>query len=89
MITFSDLPLWVYAAVGIVILWGKMKKNQRNVYALTELVGQLISNAKLRVCAELVVFLAIGSVVAMGIIDPTTPAQAFAAGLGWTSLTTR
>lgn len=84
-----ELPLWLYASVGIVILWGKMKKNQRGVYALTELISQLVSNAKMRACLELAMFLVIGSIVSIGVIDPSTPAQAFAAGLGWTSLTTK
>jgi hypothetical protein len=25
-------PLWIYAAAGVAILWGKMKATQRNVY---------------------------------------------------------
>ena len=32
------LPLWVFALAGSAILWSKMKKEQRNIYQLTELV---------------------------------------------------
>jgi len=84
-----SLPLWVYAAIGIVILWGKMKHKQRSVYALTEVLEKLVPHEKARFFIELAVFLSFGCVVSVGLTEPTTPGQAFAAGLGWTSLTSR
>jgi hypothetical protein len=90
MIQFHT-PLWIYAAAGVAILWGKMKASQRNVYALTDIIKALIPShmEKQRAIVELACYLSIGCIIAMGVIDPATPAQAFAAGLGWTGLTTK
>jgi hypothetical protein len=91
MITQFHTPLWIYAAVGVAILWGKMRTSQRNVYALTDFIEALIPShmKKLRAIVELACYLSLGGTVAIGVIDPATPAQAFAAGLGWTGLTTK
>jgi hypothetical protein len=87
----TELPLWVYAAVGVLLLWGKMKLSSRNVYALTDIVNLLIPVTwpRLRGIVELTCYIAIGSIISLGVLEPSTPGQAFAAGLGWTSLTTR
>jgi hypothetical protein len=84
-------PLWIYAAVGVAILWGKMKVTQRSVYGLSHIIETFIPPQwkKLRAIVELSCYLSAGCLIAMGVIDPATPAQAFAAGLGWTGLTTR
>jgi len=86
-----SVPLWIYAAAGVAILWGKMKATQRTVYGLTDIIKALIPErqGKLRAIVEISCYLSVGCLVAMGVIDPATLAQAFAAGLGWTGLTTK
>lgn len=85
----SFLPLWIYAAVGATILWAKMRRSKRDIYGLTEITKQYIPNEKVRIIVELAIFLIIGCLVSVGVINPSTPAQAFAAGLGWTGLATK
>jgi hypothetical protein len=91
MESFVPWTLWIYTAVGVAILWAKMKRAQRSVYCLSDILDVLIPKRmkRLKAVAELVCYLFVGCIVAVGIIKPGTPAQALAAGLGWTSLTTR
>jgi hypothetical protein len=91
MLDPAGLPLWVYAAMGCAILWAKMKASQRSVYGLTDMICVFVPDTwpKLRGLLEIAIYLTVGSLIAIAIITPSTPAQAFAAGLGWTSLTTR
>jgi hypothetical protein len=84
-----SMPLWIYAAAGTVILWAKMKKQQRNVYCLTELIHQLVRYEHARAPIEITVFLFLGCLVAVGVVKPSTEAQAFFAGLGWTALASK
>jgi hypothetical protein len=91
MIEGIATPLWIYAAAGVLILWCKSKAQKRGVYALTDIVNLLIPArfAKTRGIVEVICYLCMGCLLSMGIFDPATPGQAFAAGLGWTGLTTR
>ena len=83
------IPIPVYVAVGVIVLWSKTSKTQRNVYGLTAVVEMIFSNERVRGVVELIVFLTIGCIISHGIVAPTTPAQAVAAGLGWTGLMTK
>jgi len=85
------IPLWIYAAVGVLVLWCKSKAKSRGVYALTDIVNLFVpaKYAKTRAIVEVICYLCIGCLLAMGILNPATPGQAFAAGLGFTGLTTR
>jgi hypothetical protein len=83
------VPIPVYVAVGVIVLWSKTSKTQRNVYGLTAVVEMVFASEKVRGFVELIVFLSIGCIISHGIVAPTTPAQAVAAGLGWTGLMTK
>ena len=91
MLEWFSVPLWVYAGAGVVILWSKSKSQNRGVYGLTDLVARIIpeKHARVRSIVEVICYLSMGCLVSMGLFSPITPAQAFAAGLGWTGLTTR
>jgi hypothetical protein len=84
-----NLPLAVYVAVGVVVLWCKTSKANRNIYGLSPIVAMSIKNEQAKGALELIVFLTIGWVICDGLIAPSTPAQAVAAGLGWTGLMTK
>lgn len=88
MFTGVQWGLVFYVAVGTILCYAKMKHDQRRVYALTEVIEQLVGNHKLKVLLELFVFVLLGCVLSMGIIGPSTVPQAFAAGLAWTGLAT-
>ena len=88
MTDWSYLP---YDLAGVAILWGKMKASQRSVYGFTYIIQLIIPEQwpKIRAITELICYLVVGSFLSMGILGPESPGQAFAAGLGWTGLTTR
>ena len=75
-----------FTAVGVIVLWGKLGPDRMKVYALSNLIRTLVSSDRLTVSLEFAVFLFIGVVAAVGIVQPTTIAQAISAGLGWTGL---
>lgn len=83
--TFEFWPTF-YTAVGVSILWARMGYRRVRVYALSELVEQFRLSQKVNVIIQFCVFLALGIVVAVALVEPTSPPQAFAAGLGWTAL---
>jgi hypothetical protein len=91
MIEGLTVPLWVYATAGVLILWSKSKASNRGVYGLSDLIDRFIPEkyAKTRSIVEVICYLSIGCLLSMGVFNPATPAQALAAGLGWTGLTTR
>jgi len=84
-----NVPITVYVAVGVIVLWCKTSKANRNIYALSPVVAMFLKNEKAKSIIELIVFLSIGCLICQGLIVPTTPAQAVAAGLGWTGLMTK
>jgi hypothetical protein len=91
MTEWFQVPLWIYAAAGVLILWSKSKATNRGVYGLTDFINRFIPQeyAKTRSIIEVICYLSIGCLISMGVFTPATPAQALAAGLGWTGLTTR
>lgn len=85
----TELHLVIFVMIGATILWAKSKRNKRDIYGLTEFVNLYVRSKKRRLIWELVIFLGFGSIISMGIVAPATPMQALAAGLGWTSITSR
>lgn len=85
----EGIPLWVYAAIGVAISFAKMGENKRSIYALSAIVEKFISRKRVRAAVEVVIFLTIGSIISMAITLPTNATQALAAGIAWTTLTTR
>lgn len=80
--------LYFYAGSGALVLWGKLGKRGREVYCLSDVLKRCM-NDSVRMVIEPLVFVVIGAVVAIGIVEPVTAAQAVAAGLGWTGLASK
>jgi hypothetical protein len=81
--------LYICTACGALILWGKLAKQGRSVYFLSNILDLYISRVSWRRGIEPILFVALGTFIAVMVIDPRTGAQAFAAGLGWTGLTSK
>ena len=75
-----------FTSVGVIVLWGKLGVERVKVYALSDLIRKLIPNDRLGAFFEFAVFVSLGVIAAVGIVQPATIAQAISAGLGWTGL---
>jgi hypothetical protein len=82
-------PLLVYVAIGVIVLWCKTSKTNRNIYGLSPVLELFFGDGHLRSIIELIIFIVLGCLVSDGLVVPTTAAQAIAAGLGWTGLMTK
>ena len=81
-----DINSLCFTALGVALLWGRLGRNQIEVYALSNLIRELVPNKRLSATLEFLFFLGAGVLVAIGFVQPTTIPQAIAAGLGWTGL---
>jgi hypothetical protein len=88
----EGVPIWqlhAYAAAGALLLWGKLGKYGREVYGLSDILRRFGFSDRARLVLEPILFVAIGAFLAVVFVQPTTVAQAVAAGLGWTSIASR
>ena len=82
---------WIIVAVvaGTTLLWCKEGREKLQVYSLSRLVQLLPFSKNTQYVVQVVVFVALGSFIALLLTEPSNPRQAFAAGLGWTAGLTR
>ena len=82
-----DISMIAYSALGTIFLYCKWGRKRIRVYVLSEILDiWTTEQTKSRMAIELTIFVVLGCTLAIGLVGPTTPPQAFAAGLGWTSL---
>lgn len=79
----------LFTGIGAALLWAKMGRERIRTFALSELIGLLKFSDRPATFLEFLVFIALGTLLAVAIVQPTNAMQAFAAGLGWTSLLTK
>lgn len=92
MTIYEPVSVWWlhgYAGVGAVILWGKLGKRGREVYGLSDLLKRWGLNERMRLAIEPAIFVLLGAVLAVVFVQPSTVAQAVAAGVGWTGLVSK
>ena len=75
----------VATAAGAILLWCKEGPEKLRVYALSPVVERLPMNEQWRYIIQMLVFIVLGTFVALLLTDPQNVRQAFAAGLGWTA----
>jgi hypothetical protein len=74
-------------ALGALILWNMKGRSNLKAYGISRLTNLIpVKYKRARVLTELILFLMLGTALAILLADPSTPRQAFAAGLGWTGL---
>lgn len=84
-----DVPsfdLWkvVFTAIGVAVFWAKWGRTRLKPFALSEITTLLIANKNVRMIVEFLVFLVLGCLVGIGMMDPQSAPQAITAGFGWT-----
>lgn len=79
------LNLLFFTSIGSFVLYCKLKTEERPII---EFMVHLAPhwNSTWKPFIEAIIFLVIGSIVAYGLVHPTTIPQAISAGLGWTGL---
>jgi hypothetical protein len=79
----------VFTAIGAAVFWGKWGRTKLKAYVLSDLIALLPVGKKLQCAIEFGVFLILGCLVGIAVVQPTTPTQALTAGFGWTGLFAR
>lgn len=86
-IQFWAHALFAFLGAGLLYMqWGRSKLR---AYAFSDLLDTFDLTESVRYRTELVIFVLVGTIVALGIARPSTMAQAFSAGLGWTGIAAR
>lgn len=84
---FGDWHAWLITAIGAVLLWGRLGRTKVKAYVLSAWLDTFMKpDGFVRVTVEVVLFVGIGTFLALGLCAPATFAQALGAGFGWTSL---
>lgn len=76
----------VFTALGAMIVWARLGPKRVRVFALSRLIEGMGLTNRTKFIAELVIFVAMGVVVGVAVVQPTNVPQALAAGMGWTGL---
>jgi hypothetical protein len=79
----------IFTAIGAAVYWGKAGRTKLRAYYLSDLIAKLPINENARAVLEFLVFVALGSLVGVAVVQPLNPTQAITAGLGWTGLFAR
>ena len=79
----------MFTAIGAAVYWGKAGRTKLKAYYLSDLIARIPLDENLRSLAECVVFIVLGSVVGVAVVQPLNATQAITAGLGWTGLFAR
>lgn len=75
-----------YAALGAFSLWLRLKYGANLVISIEQLVNEIFDDFRFRMLVTLLIFVSLGSIFSIIIIDPTSRRQAFAAGATCTVL---
>lgn len=80
----------LFTAIGTVLLWSKLGVEKGvegiEVFALSRLISGLGVSGNKKMFAEFAVFVVLGVIVGVAVVQPTNVMQALAAGMGWTGL---
>jgi hypothetical protein len=76
----------VFTALGVLMLYSRWGKNGLKLYIPRDIIRTLHLSEDHTCQVELLVFITVGTLVAMACVEPDTVRQSFAAGLGWTGL---
>jgi len=90
MFQIPSFTFWnvAFTGVGVAVFWGKWGRTKLRAYLLSDLLNLVPVDEKWRAAIEFLVFLTLGCLVGIGIVQPTTPTQALTAGFGWTGFFT-
>lgn len=82
----SVLIIYIFALLGAFFHWICFRYGGSVESSLEEFADDLISKKNLRGMIGAVFGIGLVTIIVVGVIDPGTKRQAFAAGLGWTAV---
>lgn len=80
--------LYFFTLVGACLCYGKLSLEKRRLYGFAPVIEVLIRNERAREVLGLLICLALGTVIGMSTVAPSTTLQAIAAGAAWTAVAT-
>jgi hypothetical protein len=81
----SQNMLYAYAALGAFTHWMMIRYGRNLQRGAEQLFDDLAAN-KLRLVGQISLFVILGALISVVMVDPTTNKQALAAGMAWTTL---
>lgn len=85
----STFQFWVhafFACIGAGLFYMQWGRSNLRAYQLSDFLDTFRMEDHVRYRVELLIFVVLGTLIAMGIAKPSNVQQAFSAGLGWTGL---
>lgn len=79
----------LYTAVGASLFWSWWGRSRLRVFGLSNILVVFGVPGRWRARLEFVIFIVLGCLVGIGLVDPRSPVQALTAGLGWTGVFAR
>ena len=89
LLTFRFWSHALFALLGAGILYMQWGRSELRPYAFSDLLDTFDLDENVRCRLELLIFVVIGTIVAIGLTKPINVQQAFSAGLGWTGIAAR
>ena len=94
MSVMCEVPLYnftniFYTAIGVFFIWASWGTGRLSVKYLNSTLATFGLSSNWLMVVEFLVAMVMGVVIAIAFVNPQTPQQAIAAGMGWTSLVTR
>lgn len=74
-----------YTALGAGVLWSTWGYNKTRVFGFSKVI-RLFTRGRWCHLVEFAVFIIVGCIVGIGVMDPRTPTQAITAGFAWTGV---
>ena len=86
----NSFTFWnvAFAAIGAAALWGKQGRTELKAYVLSDIV-RLFLKGRLRILVEFLIFVVLGCLVGIAVVEPTNARQAITAGFAWTAVFAR
>ena len=78
-----------FTALGVFAVWASWGKGRLGVAYITDRLSEIGFSSNLLLVIELLFVMVLGVLLAIAFVQPETPQQAIAAGMGWTGLVAR
>lgn len=89
LLTFQFWNNCFFAFLGSGLLYMQWGRSKLRAYAFSSFLDTFSMEENTRARLEMIIFVVVGTAIAVALTNPTSASQAFSAGLGWTGLAAR